>query len=143
MYGSKFMSKTTPWNKIKSEYLQGVTPKNLAKKYKLAAKQVSDKANKDKWTIEKSKICENVRENVQNKIERITALALNRLEDVLTTEDIKISDLVTAIGKALDISGLKTTKQETNFKGDVNYPALQGFESIEEAAKHFKEMIEG
>ena len=29
------MAKTTPWNKIKADYLNGVTPKELAEKYGL------------------------------------------------------------------------------------------------------------
>lgn len=111
------MAKTTPWNKIKAEYLQGATPKELAAKYKMTAKNVSDKANKDKWVQEKAKISENVREKVEEKVERITNLALKRLEDVLQDEEIRASDLVQAIGKALDISGLKSSKQELT--GDV------------------------
>lgn len=34
----------TPWNKIKKEYLEGVTPKELALKYKIKAKTIINKA---------------------------------------------------------------------------------------------------
>jgi len=59
------MVKTTLWVKIKAEYLQGATPAELGKKYGLTAKQISDKANKEKWTTDKSKICEEVRDHRQ------------------------------------------------------------------------------
>ena len=111
------MAKTTPWNKIKADYLQGVTPKELAVKYKVKARSISDKAYKENWGVEKSIISENLREKTEDKIERITNIALKRLEDVLTNEEVKTNDLVSAIGKALDISGLKSQKHEVENKG--------------------------
>ena len=126
------MAKTTPWTKIKSEYLQGVTPQALSLKYKIKARSISDKAYKENWGAEKAKIYENVRENTEEKIERITNIALKRLEDVLTCEEVKTNDLVTAIGKALDISGLKSQKHEFENKG-IN---------IIVADKEHKEMLE-
>lgn len=110
------MAKGIAWVKIKSEYLQGVTPKELGEKYGLTAKQISDKANKEKWVAEKAKLCEKVRENTQERIERITNIALRRLEDVLLNDEVRPSDLVNAIGKAFDVSGLKSSKQEITGK---------------------------
>lgn len=110
------MAKGTAWVKIKSEYLQGVTPKKLGEKYGLTAKQISDKANKEKWVAEKAKMCEKVRENTQERIERITNIALRRLEDVLLNDEVRPRDLVNAIGKAFDVSGLKSSKQEITGK---------------------------
>ena len=111
------MAKAIPWMKIKAEYLQGVTPQALALKYKIKARSISDKAYKENWGEEKAKICENVRENTEERIERITKIALKRLEDVLTGENVRTNDLVSAIGKALDISGLKSQKHEIDNKG--------------------------
>ena len=48
------MAKTTPWNKIKKEYLDGVTPKELAIKYKIKARSISDKAYEEDWKEEKT-----------------------------------------------------------------------------------------
>lgn len=135
------MAKTTPWLEIKTAYLKGVTPKELALKYKIKAKAISDKANEEKWVAEKSKISEKIRENVENKIERITNLALNRLEDVLTEDEVRTSDLISAIGKALDISGLKSSKQETTINGDISHSIQNGFDSMDDLVKHFKETI--
>ena len=107
-------NKTIPWLSIKKEYLQGVTPKELGIKYKLTAKQISDKANKEGWVKEKAEISENVREKSKESIDRLTGIALSRLEDVLNNECTRTVDLINAIGKVLDISGLKKT--EHNFE---------------------------
>ena len=110
------MSKTTPWIEIKADYLAGVTPKELALKYGVAAKTIHEKASKESWVDEKASINKNLQEITQERVERITNLALKRLEDVLIDGKIKTNDLVNAIGKALDISGLKRESQ----KLDVN-----------------------
>lgn len=139
------MAKTTPWIKIKAEYLQGVTPKELSEKYKVTAKQISDKANKDEWVEEKAKISEKVRENTEDKIERITNLALDRLEEILSGSNLR-SDFVNAIGKALDISGLKSSKQEITGKDGEPLAVRKIFVTPEQQAEvknHIEQMING
>lgn len=111
-------AKTTPWTKIKAEYLQGVTPQMLAKKYKLTEKQVSDKAYREKWKDEKAKINEKTRENLQDKIQSLTNNALEVLCEVMNHPDTEDKDKVSAAKAILDISGLKSIKQE--IKADVN-----------------------
>lgn len=111
------MAKTTPWNKIKADYLNGVTPKELAEKYKITAKQIHDKAFRDSWVAERASIAEKTRESVQKRIDRLTNLALERLECVLREDLIRTSDLISAIGKALEVSGLKSQKHEVENKG--------------------------
>ncbi len=104
--------KTTPWVKIKAEYLQGVTPKELAVKYKIKAKAISDKANEEKWVAEKAKISENVRKDVQEKIKQYANTALEALMKIINDEESKNSDIVQASKAILDVSGLKSMKQE-------------------------------
>lgn len=134
------VAKTTPWVKIKAEYLQGVTPKELALKYKVPAKSISDKAFTDKWGAEKSKISENIRENTEDEIKRLTTKALSTLEDVLDDDKAKNSDKVSACKAILDISGLKSSKQEIT--GKDGEPLVQsGFETAEAFTEHFKKMI--
>ena len=111
------MAKTTPWNKIKADYLNGVTPKELAEKYKVKAKTIHEKSSKEKWVSEKTSISKNVQEKVQERIDRLTNLALERLECVLREDEIRTNDLISAIGKALDVSGLKSQKHEVENKG--------------------------
>ncbi len=104
--------KTTPWVKIKAEYLQGVTPKELAVKYKIKAKAISDKANEEKWVAEKAKISENVRKDLQEKIKEYANTALEALMKIINDEESKNSDIVQASKAILDVSGLKSMKQE-------------------------------
>lgn len=111
------MAKTTAWNKIKADYLNGVTPKELASKYKVVAKQIHEKASKENWTVEKARICKNLQENVQERIKTLTNLALDTLCEVIKAEDSKYQDKVSASKAILDISGLKTQKHEVENKG--------------------------
>ena len=112
------MTKRKPihWLEIKTEYLKGCSPKELAEKYDIPAKTIHEKASKESWVDEKASISKNVQEKVTEQIERITSLALSRLEDVLSDDDVRTSDLVQAIGKAIDVSGLKSSKQEITGK---------------------------
>lgn len=116
------MAKTTPWNKIKADYLNGVTPKELAEKYKLTPKQIHDKASKENWTTEKSRICENVRENVQERIKDLTNLALETLCNVINDPESDNKDKVSASKAILDVSGLKSSKQELS--GTLQTPTV-------------------
>ena len=111
------MAKTTPWNKIKADYLNGITPKELASKYKVTAKQIHEKASKENWTAEKARICKNLQENVQERIKALTNLALDTLCEVIKADDSKYQDKVSASKAILDISGLKTQKHEVENKG--------------------------
>lgn len=139
------MAKTTPWIKIKAEYLQGVTPKELAEKYNLTAKQISDKANEEKWVAQKAEISENVRDKVQIKIDNLTSLALKRLEEVLKDKKTKTNDLVAAIGKAIDISGLKMSKREITGKNGAPLTVQKEYilpEEVEQFKEHYKQAVE-
>lgn len=104
--------KTTPWNKIKAEYLQGVTPKELAKKYGLTAKQVSDKASREDWVIEKSKINEKTRENIQDRMMQYSNDIVDRLYQIAIDKNEKTCDRINAGKIIVELSGLKNTKQE-------------------------------
>nr|DAH96309.1 MAG TPA: Protein of unknown function (DUF1804) [Caudoviricetes sp.] len=120
---------TTPWHKIKAEYLQGVTPRELAKKYNLKPRQISDKANRNGWLIEKSRICEKTSENVQERIQGLTNLALDTLVEVINDNETEKNVKVSACKAILDISGLKSLKQDiTGIEGVsvvINREAVQ------------------
>lgn len=105
------LMKTTPWNKIKSEYLQGVTPKELAMKYKLNAKAIHEKASKESWVDEKASISKNMQEITQERIAGLTNLALDTLAEVVNDKECEKNTRVQAAKALLDISGLKNSKQ--------------------------------
>lgn len=108
------MAKTTPWNKIKKEYLDGVPPKELAIKYKIKARSISDKAYEEDWKEEKTRIAENIRDDVQSRIKELTNLALDTLSNVIKDPESKPADKVSASKALLDVSGLKAQKIEAS-----------------------------
>lgn len=108
------MSKTTPWNKIKKEYLDGVAPKELAIKYKIPAKSIHEKSSKENWTEEKASISKNLQVDVQEKIKELTNLALDTLKNVINDPEAKHTDKVSASKALLDVSGLKAQKIEAS-----------------------------
>ena len=109
--------KAIAWNKIKNEYLEGVTPKELANKYKIKAKTIHEKASKENWVEEKASISKNMQANVQERIKELTNLALDTLSAVIKDPESKFPDKVSAARALLDISGLKTQKHEVENKG--------------------------
>lgn len=127
------MKKLTPWNKIKAEYLQGVTPKDLAQKYKISGKTIREKASKEGWVEEKTTICNNLQQDIQNRIKKMTNVALEALCDVINDPWCKNTDKVSAARAILDVSGLKSLKQE--------FSGVKGINIIV-ADEHHKEMLE-
>ena len=108
------MAKATPWNKIKADYLNGVTPKELAEKYKIPAKSIHEKASKESWVDEKASISKNLQEDVQAKIKELSNLALDTLKEVINSPESDNKDKVSAARAILDVSGLKSLKQEVS-----------------------------
>lgn len=104
--------KTTPWNKIKAEYLQGVTPKELAVKYNLTAKSITNKASADKWVNDKKIISENLRQNTQDKIQKYTDEIIDNFFMIAMNNDEKTCDRINAGKVILELSGLKNIKPE-------------------------------
>lgn len=95
------------WNKIKAEYLQGVTPKELALKYRLDVNKLYKKIENDNWTSEAREIKGKIGNNIQDKIEKLTNKALKTLENVLDDELADHNVKVQASKALIDISGLK------------------------------------
>lgn len=111
------MAKNTPWTKIKADYLSGITPRELAQKYKIKAKAISDKANKEQWVSEKSEICEKVRKTVEDNIKDGATEAIEYLREVVNNQDEKTVDRIAAAKGLLSVSGLE--KSEKKITGDI------------------------
>ena len=103
--------KTTPWNKIKAEYLQDVSPKELAAKYKVDINKLYKKIENDKWAAELREIKGNVGNIAQERIESLTNDALDTLCEVVNDKKCEKNVRVQAAKAILDISGLKNSKQ--------------------------------
>lgn len=108
------MAKATPWNKIKADYLNGVTPKELAEKYKIGIDKLYNKIDNDSWAKAKTEINENIRNDVQERIKQLTNLALETLCEVINDPESDNKDKVSASRAILDVSGLKSLKQEVS-----------------------------
>ena len=122
--------KTTPWNKIKAEYLQEVPPKELAAKYKVDIDRLYKKIENDKWAAELREIKGNIGNKVQDRIEKLTNLALDTLEEVANDVKCEKNTRVQAAKALLDISGLKNSKQviegiESGVNVIINRQAVQ------------------
>lgn len=102
----------TAWLNIKAEYLKGVAPKDLAKKYKIKAKTIHEKASKENWVAEKTSIYKNLQERTEERINNLTQKAFNALEQVLDDENAEYKDKVAAAKAIIDVSGLKKDKHE-------------------------------
>ena len=111
------MAKNTPWTKIKADYLSGITPRELAQKYKIKAKAISDKANKEQWVSEKSEICEKVRKTVEDNIKDGATEAIEYLREVVNNNEEKTVDRIAAAKGLLSVSGLE--KSEKKITGDI------------------------
>ena len=108
------MAKATAWNKIKADYLNGVTPKELAEKYKMDVEKVYKKIENDKWASELREIKGKIGNDVQEKIKNLTNLALDTLCKVINDPESDNKDKVSASKAILDVSGLKSLKQEVS-----------------------------
>lgn len=102
------------WNEIKTDYLLGVTPKELAEKYNIKIEKIYKKIENAKWANELRQIKGNIGNDIQNKIRNLTDLALEKLRDVINDPEADDRDKVSACRAILDVSGLKSLKQEVS-----------------------------
>lgn len=136
----------TPWTMIKAEYLQGVTPLELAEKYNVKAKTIHEKASKENWTAEKTRILKDLQETVKEKINKYTNNAIEVLNNVINDREAKNADKVAAAKAILDISGLKSSKQEITGKDGEPIGVQRVYITPEEKAatdSHIDGVIDG
>lgn len=117
------------WAKIKIGYLEGKKPIELAKKYKVKAQTISNKAYEEDWKVEKSKIQEEIANNYKTEIDELVSISLPELKKIIEMDTlsitqegaittVKTADKINAIKAVLDISGLKSEKKELS--GTIN-----------------------
>lgn len=107
------MSMTTPWNKIKAEYLQGVPPRELAIKYNISANTIHNKFSLDGTTKKAREIQSSLQDEIREKIEKASSKVIDRLFNIVESDEANNSDIVAAARAILDVSGLKSQKLET------------------------------
>lgn len=135
--------KPTPWLEIKAEYLKGCNPKELAEKYDISAKAITEKASKENWVDEKARISNNLQFCVEDYIKDLSKKALKQLEEVIDDTEADYKDKVSASRAILDVSGLKSSKQEIT--GKDGSPIVQQTyllpDECNKAIQHIKDYI--
>lgn len=131
--------KPIPWLKIKKEYLEGIKPCILAKKYNTTSNTIRSKACKENWSEKKTTISNNVQQKVEDRINGLTNKAFNALEQVLDDPNAKHQDKVAAARAVIDVSGLKKENNtNTNKNFNFNAPVDEGtVNSVIEKLKDF------
>ena len=119
----------TNWDDLHSDYLQGVSILELSKKYNLSFNYLKNRISEKGWLSEKVEIRSTIEDEVKKeliegrvnlaskynaRIESLVDCALDKLEEILNDENTTIKNLLSAIDKVLDISGLKIINQNTN-----------------------------
>lgn len=137
--------KNIPWLQIKADYLQQIPPRDLAKKYKISAKTISDKANEERWKEEKAKLSENVRKCLEQDIKDGSNEAVSYLRSVVQDEDAETKDRIAAAKGILDVSGLKSSKQEITGKDGAPLAVQKEYilpEEIKDFEDHYTKAME-
>lgn len=133
------------WAKVKKDYLEGVTHKELCKKYKIDIDRLYKKIENEKWAAERREIQGNIGNIVKDRVQALTNKALDTLETIIEDDSAKDCDRVSAARAVLDISGLKSSKQEIT--GADGSPLVQKVfitpDEVKETDKHINEVIEG
>lgn len=151
--GKKSSIPTDVLNSIQKDYKSNLKPKDIGEKYGLTAKRVSEMANYYGWTQEKKENNARISKKIQKKLElsyaeqiaKIKAdgriIALNTLVEVMTDEEAKKSDRVSAANGFLKVTGdcLQTNKIE----GEVNSNITNSIppENWKELNKHIVDFI--
>lgn len=105
------------WTKIQIEYEQGKKPEELAEKYGLTPKQISDKAYRNNWkkpSETNAKRIEESRKKYDKEINELTGLALKVLREIANNPEAKDTDRINAAKGILDVSGLKKESHDIN-----------------------------
>ena len=115
------------WNRIKALYLKGVKPKEIAEKFGITAKQVSEKAKRDDWKRKKDKISNKIEATMEDELKEISELCTKGLKELLK-DNLKPSEKIQAIRLGYDITLLNRVKQDKQAenKEDNFIEALQG-----------------
>lgn len=104
------------WSKVKKDYIQGVTPADLVKKYpelNMTAKALGARASQLGWTEKKREIYKNIEDDFEESIKELTRMSFDTLKHIINTSDNE-GNKIAAIRAVLDVSGLKNSKKTLN-----------------------------
>ena len=120
------LTRTELWKKIQDDYMNGLNEKQLALKYNMLPLTIGNRIKKlnlsgmrarmlpdvKKQIIDSTKILVDNDISVKNRVDKLTLLALHRLEERLNDMYLDDAMLDRFIGRVIDISGLKQDKTD-------------------------------
>lgn len=121
------------WAKIKIAYLEGQKVTEIAKKHKIKAQTIYDKAHDENWKLEKTKLNEEIEDNFKSEIKELVSLSLPVLKKIIEDTGENSGIKINAIKAVLDISGLK--KEKVDNTHEVKQPLTP--EQRKQIAKDF------
>ena len=107
------MDKAIPWTKLTADYMSGIQPKELSKKYDVPVAVIHRKLSANGTTQKLRDIKSNIQDEIRDKIEKASSKVIDKLFKIVENEDATNSDVVAAARAILDVSGLKSQKLET------------------------------
>jgi hypothetical protein len=107
------MDKAIPWTKVTADYLQGIQPKELSKKYDIPVAVIHRKLSANGTTQKLREVKSSLQDEIRSKIEKASSKVIDRLFKIVESDDATNSDVVAAARAILDVSGLKSQKLET------------------------------
>ena len=140
----KALCRNVPWLKIKADFLIQIPPRDLAVKYKVPKKVISDRANQEGWVTEKTKIYENVRISVEDEIKQGARESVAFLRSVVNNEEEDTKDRISAAKGILDVSGMKSSKQEITGKDGAPLTVQKEYilpEEVKDFEKHYNQSV--
>lgn len=141
---ANYRNRNIPWKEIEEKYLIGIQPQDLAQEYNVSCSTIRSHACKQKWSVNKQQISNQVLQSVTQNLEaRVTNLAnkaLTTCETVLDDPGAKYQDKLTASKIIIDCSGLKKDKKELS--GNVGVQKVFVTPEMQEATlEHIKQVI--
>lgn len=106
------MNKAIPWTKLTADYMSGIQPKELSKKYDVPVAVIHRKLSANGTTQKLRDIKSSLQDEIREKIEKASSKVIDKLFNIVESDEANNSDVVAAARAILDVSGLKSQKAE-------------------------------
>lgn len=91
-----------PWERIKVEYLKGIPPRELSKKYQISASRISVRASQEGWRKEGATLKKNLKKKMDVLVEKEISKKLTTVVKNLTDELENILGSAVSLAKGED-----------------------------------------
>ena len=98
------MNKPIPWTKLTADYMSGIQPKELSKKYNVPVAVIHRKLSANGTTQKLRDIKSSLQDEIREKIEKASSKVIDKLFEIVGDSDATNSDVVAAARAILDVS---------------------------------------